>query len=782
MTGKGEERYGWAAAAAFLSGAAVILLYLALARQHDVWFGRSPVTAGAGIFFFAFWTFAGIGAARLARIGSRGLAAGCLAAAAAALAPLLFPGMLVRSWEALLLAPAGVARGTALTSLGWRVAARLAVPGLAAGCLAAGCVHETGRVPWRRAVFFLAGGAVGAPLFRAGIAALGFERLLAAAVCLAAAAAMLHLVAAAARGAGAAAGVAAAAGLAAAALLRAAPPALLADGVFARWAAAGSAFAGGGAPLFHRDGTRASATVYDDPDYGRVLAVDGRPAAFENRFRAGRILEAHLPLLLAPRVGRVALFGEEAPLAAAAARAYAPLRLVCRGADPAVCDAARLFESAGDDAAAAPAADGAAAGGQGYDVLLVMAGPAWTRQGWRALTAGAWRRYARVLADDGLAAVALDGRSLAPAAFQAVVASFAERFPHAHLWCTGLDRWLLLGSRAPLAVPLDRLMSRFETGAVFHALLDAGVTALPELLSACVLDEAGVRAYAAARPRGSVRRGGALDALFARDNARRIQAAVEPYRTPHCAWLTDGAEAAVAETLRRRVATLLAVRGVVVTQLALPGADTAIPPALQAAAGVNPRDLLLRELAERVELEAVRRFAFGDANGAVKRFEELLLLRRDDPVTHFRLSLAHQRLNRADAAFWHSGRATALAPQTAAFRVRFAEAALQAGQRDEAVRQYREALVLDGGNVAARIALARLLGDKRTPGHNLGEAVRLAEEAFKQTGQRHAPTGFALADLYIEAGRVYEGVALKRTIKKLLRTPSAEYDGTVFRH
>ncbi len=211
MTGRGEERYGWAAAAAFLSGATVILLYLALARQHDVWFGCSPVTAGTGIFFFALWTLAGIGAARLLRIGSRGLAAVCLAAAAAALAPLLFPGLLVRSWEALLLAPAGVARGTALTALGWRVALRLALPGLAAGCLAAGCAHETGRVPWRRAVFFLAGAAAAAPLFRAGIAALGFERLLAAVVCLAAAAAMLHLVAAAARGAGAAAGVAAAA-------------------------------------------------------------------------------------------------------------------------------------------------------------------------------------------------------------------------------------------------------------------------------------------------------------------------------------------------------------------------------------------------------------------------------------------------------------------------------------------------------------------------------------------------------------------------------------------
>lgn len=772
MAYNSENRSGWAAAASLLSGAVVIVLYLALTRQHDVWFGRSTLTASTGMIFFGLWALVGIGVAGVSKIGSRGLATVCTAVMAAALVPLLLPDLLVRSWGALLLAPAGVARGTLLTAIGWRMAIRLAVPGLAAGSLAVGCAYGPNRVPWHRAVLFLAGGTMGASLFRWGLATLGFERLLIAVVCLAAVTALLYLFAATTRGWRATGVAVAAASLVALALFIKSPQALLAEGVFARWTAAGSAFAGG-TPIFHRDGARTSATVYHDPDYGHVLAIDGRPAAFENRFKAGRLLEAHLPLLLAPRVGRIALFGEEAPLAMATARAYVPLRLVCRGADPAIIDAVRFFETEPDTAP--PASDNTTTGSaRGYDVLQVMAGPAWTRQGGRALTADAFRRYARVVTAEGLVAVALDGRALTPAAFQTTVATFTKIFPHAHLWCTGLDRWLLLGSSEPLTVPLDRLLTRFENPAVFHALLGAGVTALPELLSTCVLDESGVRAYVA-HP-SQERHGGTLDALFARGNARRIQAAVEPYRTPHCAWLTDGADAAVADSLRQRVATLLAVRGVVVTQLALPGADAAVPAALQAAAGVNPRDLLLRELAERVELEAVRRLAFGDANGAIKRFEELLLLQPDDPVTHFRLSLAQQYLNRREAAFWHSGRAAALAPETAAFRMRFAEAALQAGQHDEAKRQYRQALALDSDRIAAKIALARLLGDKRVPGYDLKEAVRLAEEAFKQTGQRHVPTGYALADLYIEAGRVFEGVALKRTIKKLLRTSAVQPD------
>lgn len=769
MKNERQARRGWATAAAeFLAGLAVILLFLALARQHDVWFGRSPVTVQAGIAFFALWALVGIGLASFIKAGQASAAAVCLATAMAALFPLYCPTLLARSWEALLLAPQGVVYKPALTALCWRTALRLAVPGLAAGWLAADSCRAPDVGQWWRATLFVAGGAAGALVFRPLLATLGFAPLLCLVASVAAVAAVAHLVATHTRGWRARIGYLAVAGVLLAAGWRQAPQPLLANGVFGRWAAAGSAFAGGRDILFHRDGAQVSATVYQDHDYGRVLTIDGRPVAFQNRFKANRILAAHIPLLLAPRVGCVVFFGEEAPLWASSARAYAPVRLVCRGADAVVGDAAHLF-------AAVPVkeADGmdAGSGGAAYDVLHVVTGPAWMRQGRRALTESAFQRYARVMTADGVVAVSLDGRSLSPAAFQTTVARFARVWPHAQLWCTGLDRWLLVGSRSPLTVPLDRLLARFETAAVFQDILTAGVTSLPELLSACVLDEDGIRAYVANQSKR--RREGALEALFARDNARRVQASVEPYRSLQCDWIRDGAAAEVAETLRKRVATMLAVRGVVVTQLTLSGSDTAVPPALHAAAEINPRDLLLRELAERVELEAVRRLVFGDARGALKRFEEMLVIRPDDPVTHYWLSLANQRLGQRDAAFWHSGRATALAPQTAAFRLQFAAAALQAEMHDEAKRQYREALILDAKNIAAKIALARLLGDKRIAGTDLPAAVKLAEEAFRETGQRDGVVGYALADLYIESGRVFEGVALKRTLKKALRTTSS---------
>lgn len=766
MTEQKKWRLACSIIATFLSGMAVIVIYLALVRQHDVWFGRTAQSATISGLFYTLAAAAGIVLAMLLRGGGVALVVASLVTAVTALLPLLLPEALVGGWQRLLLEPYGFDGGAAVTAQCWRIGLRLALPGLAAGFLAAGGNSGLAGLSWRHSVVFLLGVILGASAFRTVMAATGFESLLTTAAVVAAVAALFHLLATSLRSWGQFAGVVLVAGVVAAAVFVKLPFALLANSPAGRWAESGSAFAYSGAPLYHSDGGRASASIYFDHDYGRVLTINGRPVAFETRFRGARLVEAHLPLLLAPRVGRVALFGEEAPLAQRAARLYRPERLACRGADRAIFEAVAVFEADVAALRSSRVATAAGSGGSGsrYDVLHVMPGPAWTRQGASALRGSAFNRYGRVVADDGVVALSLSGSGLSAAAFYEIVAAFNQSFPHSQLWCTGLEHWLLLGSRRSLVVPLERLQERFENEVVFRELLGAGVVAMPELLSACVLDEAGVRAFLATPPKKSGKAG--RGSLFMRSDPRQLQAIVEPFRSVRCDWLESSDEPEVIDSLRKRVARLLAVRGVVVTQLVLPGVGDSVPPAIQRAAEYNRRDLLLHELAERIELEAVRRLAFGDALGAIKRFEEILLLQPDDAVTHFRLSLANQRLGQSEAAFWHSGRAAALAPQTAPFRIRFAEAALQAGQPAEAVRQYREALASDSTNIEARAALARLLGSKTTPGYDIQEAVKLAEEAYAQSGQRHAPTGYILADLYLEAGRVYEGVALKRAIKK----------------
>jgi spermidine synthase len=53
-------------------------------------------------------------------------------------------------------------------------------------------------------------------------------------------------------------------------------------------------------------------TQYQDPDYGWVGALDGRPLIFEHRFVASRTMTALAPLMINPAAKKVLLVGEEA--------------------------------------------------------------------------------------------------------------------------------------------------------------------------------------------------------------------------------------------------------------------------------------------------------------------------------------------------------------------------------------------------------------------------------------------------------------------------------------
>jgi len=60
----------------------------------------------------------------------------------------------------------------------------------------------------------------------------------------------------------------------------------------------------------------------------------------------------------------------------------------------------------------------------------------------------------------------------------------------------------------------------------------------------------------------------------------------------------------------------------------------------------------------------------------------------------------------------------------------------------------------------------------QTPGRNPDEAVRLAERACAATRWADYEMAIGLADLYIEAGRVLDGVLLKRRLRGLSAAPA----------
>lgn len=101
---------------------------------------------------------------------------------------------------------------------------------------------------------------------------------------------------------------------------------------------------------------------------------------------------------------------------------------------------------------------------------------------------------------------------------QSLVRSFLDAFPHACLWTTEMHETLLIGSKEPIRLNVERIESRFQTPEVEKALRSVGVLSLTELLATYVTDRDGLDRYAG-------------DAAAVTDDRPRIE---------HAAWIRDG--------------------------------------------------------------------------------------------------------------------------------------------------------------------------------------------------------------------------------------------------
>jgi len=94
----------------------------------------------------------------------------------------------------------------------------------------------------------------------------------------------------------------------------------------------------------------------------------------------------------------------------------------------------------------------------------------------------------------------------------------------------------------------------------------------------------------------------------------------------------------------------------------------------------------------------------------------------------------------------------------------FADATKRFREADE---QFKEILARDPNNVEVLFLYAKSLGNEaRKPNRNIQHAIKYAEYACKLTHWKNPEYVYGLADLYIEGGRVLEGLGLKRTLKK----------------
>jgi len=560
---------------------------------------------------------------------------------------------------------------------------------------------------------------------------------------------------------------------------------VLADGVFSRLIHRDSGFASG-TPIFFHHSRHHTVTVYDDPDYRFVFALDGRPLLFGNRFHTSRTLSGYIPLLLNPGCKKAAVFGPEAGF-------YLPFfvragvgDVAYAGADPDVVKLALAADGdvAGDDMATKPGAvrrGATLSPNEAYDLVFLASEPVWMRGTGKAYSRGLFRRCRDALSADGRVALHLDARALSPKRFASIAQTFSREFPDTQVWCTGAYDWLLVGGTKAQPVPADKMLALFEKDAVVRDFARAGVLSVPEVLSCLLCDGTGLAAWLerAGREAACAAAWRAPLTAFRPSDPVLTPSLLEPCRQRKAEWLQPGTlDEGVVLAIRAKTEQCVGARASAVIALAetSKGLGDAGLSAARAAARLNPRDALLLHFSETLELEARRRIAIGEFKGALRCYENLLSFSPGSARSHYGMGYCLRAGGENEDAYLHFARAVAAAPEQTGYRMEMAQVALTVGEFREADRQFQEVLKREPNNAEALFRYAKGLVVKERPDKDMAKALKLAERACVLTHWDNKEYAFGLGDLYMDAGRVMEGMGLKRCLKAGVKPGSGRGD------
>ena len=546
---------------------------------------------------------------------------------------------------------------------------------------------------------------------------------------------------------------------------------LSADGVFGRLSCRDCGF-GVGTPELIYAARGHTIVFYEDADYVRVCALDGRSLMFGNRFAAARTLTGYAPLLVRPKAEKVALVGAECGVylpfferAGMTATANLPRRLV----EPFVLMDTGEGLEAGDLWGPIPAKPFFFEW-RGYDIVFVAPEPGWVRGSGKVYGPGALRRYRDALTEDGIVALRLDGRAMSEARFASIAKDFMAVFPGVQVWCVGASDWMLIGGRKPITADMDGMAGLLAKDAVFSDWVRAGNMGLPEMLACMVCDEKGLGEWLKGRAAGE----GARAAEW-RGPRRVIEGAgllapmLEAVRQQEAEWvLAGGMDEELYNGMMADIEAVRHARGLAVQVLvaAAEGRQEDALAAAKAAAVITSRDALLLQMADLLNLDAQRRVRFGDFKGALACYENLLAFSSEAARYHHGMGCCLRATGDRENAFRHFARAVGAAPEETAYRLDLARAAQNVGVFPEADRQYREVLKREPDNAEAHLLFAKALTAQKRQDKDFDQAVKLAERACELTAWKDRKIAFGLADIYIEAGRPLEGVGLKRKLRE----------------
>ena len=433
---------------------------------------------------------------------------------------------------------------------------------------------------------------------------------------------------------------------------------------------------------------------YLDEDYGEVVTLDDRPLVTGTRYAATRKLVSLVPLFEVPRARRALVVGAESGF-------YA--------------DELKL---AGIEVATAPSLS---AGAEGvFDLALVCPEPEWICGSERP-DAMLWARLvAKIDRAFGAVALHLDARLLPASRAKRLLEDFRGAFGAVRVWCVGRYDWVLVGFAWQEQPPrfADDAVALFSREDVFDAFLDAGVCGVGDVFANYVgtfeevmpaldgIASMGRREGLAAAP--SL----AFEPPPRDERAQLAPGDLLPLKDAGVEWFRRGeCETEVFDSLTNRIADVQWARRTVLDGIvdADAGRGDAAIEKWSGAAMVNPHDPILKAVADSLDLEGRRRLRVGDNNGAMRCYENRILVDPDNVAAVHNFGVCLKKAGRADVAVQVFQRAAAMDPRGDEHRLEIVECASAAGNDELALRELEELIARHPGDVALKQRRAKIL-------------------------------------------------------------------------
>jgi spermidine synthase len=263
--------------------------------------------------------------------------------------------------------------------------------------------------------------------------------------------------------------------------------------------------------VFHREGRSASVIVTDFPSGVRGMRIDGRSNASNHPGdMATQTMLGLVPLLLAPHVDDVFVVGWGSGVTVGSVLQMKEVQhLTAVELEPAVLEASRFFKKENHDPEQDPrlevflddARHILLATDRTYDVIVSEPPHPWVAGVANLFTQDFYRLVASRLKPDGLFTQWVQSYELNLDTYRTILATVTSVFPEAMvLYTPGTTDTVVVGSRTPFRIDLDRLAKRFEEPGVRADLKRIGMDAPEHIVAAAALGPEQVRAFARGAP------------------------------------------------------------------------------------------------------------------------------------------------------------------------------------------------------------------------------------------------------------------------------------------